>query len=287
MKYIKSYKLFESSNNLTSIIENYISSCQWDIENSLGNCAFFAKDFYEWSKKQGIDCKLIYLEQDDKFAIGDEIEDHIIPMVDGQLIDFVYTELGVSRRVRLNSTDAIKRQTSPEITTLTRFSEKYSKWGYNTIREISYQDAYLGNSPKCQTIESPNKKSNQTVQYIVWSEFKKRPELYDKLTKAHFSYDSIEDEEEYGVSDINQFDVEGGKYFCTTDNCTSHYRDNPGYCGEDDYELEDDTIIAVSSDDSLIYDDAYKTEIMKKADGFYLPEYDTYGLVIWNKEKIK
>lgn len=129
--------------------------------------------------------------------------------------------------------------------------------------------------------------SIDSVKYITWSEFKETPGLYDQLTKAYFSYSSTEDEEEYGVSDINQFDIDGGVYFCTTDNCTSHYQDNPGYQGEDIFELDDDTIIAISTDDYIIYDDDYKTEIMKRADGFYLPEYDTYGLVIWNKEKIK
>lgn len=129
--------------------------------------------------------------------------------------------------------------------------------------------------------------SINNIKYITWSDFKRNTELYDKLTKAYFSYDSIEDEQEYGVSDINQFDIPDGKYFCTTDNCIWHYRDNPGYKGEDIFELDDDTIIAITDDESLIYDDLVKLEIMKSADGFYLPEFDTYGLVIWNKEKIK
>ena len=129
--------------------------------------------------------------------------------------------------------------------------------------------------------------SVDSVQYITWSEFKKNPQFYDELTKAYFRYSSSEDEKEYGVSDINQFDIPGGLYFCTTDNCTSHYQDNPGYQGEDIFDLEDETVVAISTDDYIIYDEEVKSEIMKMADGFYLPEYDTYGLVIWNKEKIK
>jgi len=162
MKYLKRYKV-------NSVVQEYIRDIKWDIKNSLGNCAFFAKDFYEWCQKNGIECKLIYLKQDENFIVGDEIEDHIIPMVDGQLIDFVYTDQGVSRRVRKdkrNESEAILRQSNPEITTLDRFRDKYSKWGYNTVEEISYQDAYIGNNSKCQTIDPP-KKLNETIEVPI------------------------------------------------------------------------------------------------------------------------
>lgn len=152
--------------DITSIVNDYLRDSNWDIKNSLGNCAFFAKDFYEWCQKRGIDCKLIYLKQDENFAVGAEIEDHIIPMVDNQLIDFVYTEQGVSRRVRKDLPEAIFRQFNPEITLFDTFREKYSKWGYNTVEEISYQDAYVGNNSKCQTIDYPNK-LNETIKVPI------------------------------------------------------------------------------------------------------------------------
>ena len=82
MKFLKTYKIFES--NVNSIIDEYLQNCKWDIKNSIGNCAFFSKDFYEWCQSKGIECKLMYLKQDN--LVSDEIEDHIIPMVDGKLI---------------------------------------------------------------------------------------------------------------------------------------------------------------------------------------------------------
>ena len=130
-------------------------------------------------------------------------------------------------------------------------------------------------------------KENEVI-FLTWMEFKKDSSLYDGfVTKAYFSYSSPEDEEEYGVSDINQFEVEGGSYFCTTDNCIEHYRENPGYFDEDDFVIDDDAIIAISEDEFIMDNEKMKKEIMSKADGFYCSPYDTYGLVIWNKEKIK
>ena len=167
MKYLKSYKIFES--NVNSIIDEYLQNCKWDIKNSIGNCAFFSKDFYEWCQSKGIECKLMYLKQDN--LVSDEIEDHIIPMVDGQLIDFVYTDRGVSRRVRQNSDEAIKRQSSPEITPVDGFVEKYSKWGYNSIEDISYFDAYESPDARCMTIDYPNMMNEASV-YIQNSQIK-------------------------------------------------------------------------------------------------------------------
>ena len=166
MKFIKPYKLFESVNDINLIVDNYIKDCQWDIQNSLGNCAFFAKDFYEWCQSKGIECKLIYLKQDEDSIVGDEIEDHIAPMIDEQLIDFVYTPMGVSRRVREKSPDAIIRQLSPEITQKNNIVKKYGHWGYNTIQEVSYEESYGENNPKCTTIDYPNK-LNETIKVPI------------------------------------------------------------------------------------------------------------------------
>lgn len=187
MKYLKSYKLFES--NVNSIIDSYLSDIKWDIQNSLGNCAFFAKDFYEWCQSKGIKCQLIYLKQDEDFIVGDEIEDHIAPMIDEQLIDFVYTPMGVSRRVRQNSTNAIERQLNPEITQKNNIINKYGQWGYNTIQEVSYEEAYQGNNPKCTTIDYPNR-LNETIKIpikvgdtVLGGRFKNKKMVVKKIGK--------------------------------------------------------------------------------------------------------
>ena len=134
-----------------------------------------------------------------------------------------------------------------------------------------------------------SKKTDESeVKYLTWNEFKKDESLYDGfVTKAYFKFKSKKDEKRWGVSDINQFGVVGGSYFCTTDNCIEHYRENPGYFDEDDFTINDNAIIAISEDEFIMDDEKMKKEIMSKADGFYCSPYDTYGLVIWNKEKIK
>lgn len=132
-----------------------------------------------------------------------------------------------------------------------------------------------------------NEGKRNKVIFLTFMEFKNDSSLYDGfVTKAYFKFKNKKDEKRWGVSDINQFGVEEGSYFCTTDNCIEHYRENPGYFYEDDYIIDDNAIIAISDDEFIMDDKKMKKEIMSKADGFYCFPYDTYGLVIWNKEKI-
>ncbi len=131
-------------------VKDYIKECNWDINNSLANCAYFAKDFYHWCQSKSIDCKFLYCEQS---ASDDVREDHIIPVVDRNLIDFVYTDMGVSHIVRENNKlEALKSQTNPEITKINDFSKKYKRWGYKDPKIISYEKAF-GENGLCQTID--------------------------------------------------------------------------------------------------------------------------------------
>jgi hypothetical protein len=50
--------------------------------------------------------------------------------------------------------------------------------------------------------------------------------------------------------------------------------------------LKDDAIIAISEDEFLLDFKKERKEIMSKADGFYCPPYDTYGIIIWGKNKL-
>lgn len=150
LKNINQLKICEIIYKNSEFVNDYIKECKWNIQNSLANCAFFAKDFYQWCQKKGIDCKLGYSEQS---APDDVREDHIIPMVDRYLIDFVFTDKGVSHIVRENNkSEALLRQTNPEVTELSNFKEKYGKWGYKNIEVITYEQAF-GKDGRCQTIE--------------------------------------------------------------------------------------------------------------------------------------
>jgi len=157
MIHIKTFEEIAIMTDSATAAMSYLTDCDWNIDASLGNCAFFAKDFYEWCHREGIDCTLAYLKQDESFATG-EIEDHIVPIVAGKMIDFVYTDYGVSRRARLsNKEESLRRQSNPEITDIRDFEKKYSKWGYRQIEEIAYEEAYEGESAICQTIEYPER----------------------------------------------------------------------------------------------------------------------------------
>lgn len=179
-----------TTNSITGIVSSYLDDCGWAIDISLGNCAFFTKDFYEWCMREGIECKIAYLRQGDRFSTGAEIEDHIVPIVDGKMIDFVYTDQGVSRRLRLsNEKESLRRQSDPEITDIRDFEKKYSKWGYYQIEEITYEDAYEGVSAKCQTIDYP-KKIEEAIKIpieigdtILGGRFKNKKTIVKKIGK--------------------------------------------------------------------------------------------------------
>jgi hypothetical protein len=150
---IESLRICEIVYKNVEFINDYIKECKWNIQNSLANCAFFAKDFYQWCQKKGIDCKLAYCEQSAPINSQCEPEDHIIPMIGRYLIDFVYTDKGVSHIVRENNkSESLKRQTNPEVTEIGQFREKYGKWGYKNIEVITYEQAF-GKDGRCQTIE--------------------------------------------------------------------------------------------------------------------------------------
>ena len=153
LKNITQLKICEIIYKDIEFVNDYIKECKWNIQNSLANCAFFAKDFYQWCQKKGIDCKLAYCEQSAPINSQCEPEDHIIPMIGRYLIDFVYTDKGVSHIVRENNkSESLKRQTNPEVTEIGQFREKYGKWGYKNIEVITYEQAF-GKDGRCQTIE--------------------------------------------------------------------------------------------------------------------------------------
>jgi len=153
LKNITQLKICEIIYKDIEFVNDYIKECKWNIQNSLANCAFFAKDFYQWGQKKGIDCKLVYCEQSAPINSQCEPEDHIIPMIGRYLIDFVYTDKGVSHIVRENNkSESLKRQTNPEVTEIGQFREKYGKWGYKNIEVITYEQAF-GKDGRCQTIE--------------------------------------------------------------------------------------------------------------------------------------
>ncbi len=101
----------QESNNIKKIVSKYIEDTDYDIKNSLGNCSFFTKDFMNWANKNGIQSDYIYMPMSEEYRRNNKIgkdfggndsdwEDHIVPMINGKIIDFTYTDKGVSHKVR-------------------------------------------------------------------------------------------------------------------------------------------------------------------------------------------
>ena len=159
MKHVLSFQVFESDveqSQIMSIVKSYIRDSKYDLYNSLGNCAFFAKDVYEWAEKNGMTPSLIYLSHKDQES--EESEDHIIPIIGGYAIDFVYTPQGVSRKYRKGNPEAFEYQVDPEITPLPEVQKKYKGFGYPDYSIISFEEAF-GNDGKVRNIEVPEKLS--------------------------------------------------------------------------------------------------------------------------------
>jgi hypothetical protein len=157
-------------NNINDIIKDYISQTEYDIENSLGNCSFFARDVINWVRKNGIKADYVYMpmskEYRSKHKIGKDFggndsdwEDHIVPMVNGVIIDFTYTPRGVSKYVRTANT--IPPKLFKYSKSLFEPNGVYGKLGY-TEPEINTE---YGNSKNINSfdIQEPNKKKSESL----------------------------------------------------------------------------------------------------------------------------
>lgn len=158
--------------NINDIVKEYISQTKYDIENSLGNCSFFTRDFINWAKEKGVKADYVYMPMSDEYRkenniSDDEWEDHIVPMINGVIIDFTYTPQGVSKNVRTSNTIPPK---------LFRLSKSlfepngvYGKLGY-TKPEINTE---YGNPKDINSFDvtEPNlkKELNESVKKIIYT----------------------------------------------------------------------------------------------------------------------
>lgn len=126
---------------------------------------------------------------------------------------------------------------------------------------------------------SDSKKSSPTIKpgeyKIISSEKFNKLYVEESLKKASFGTKFKKDI----VTDIDHYGK--GQYWCASENCIEHYRENPNYIDEDEVMLPTGLKIAVGDQDAF---DKYEKEIKLKADGFYDPEFDTVGLVLFRKK---
>lgn len=120
------------------------------------------------------------------------------------------------------------------------------------------------------------KEINFHTYIIISSEDFNKKYVDDSLKKAYFGTEYEEDI----VTDIDHYGE--GQYWCASFNCIEHYRENANYIDEKEMSLPPGLKIAIG-DENDYYN--YEKEIRSKADGFYNPEMDTFGLVLFNKNK--
>lgn len=155
----------EESNSIENIIERYIQDTEYDIKNSLGNCSFFTRDIINWANKNSIKADYIYMPMSEEYRrknkIGNDFggsdsdwEDHVVPMISGKIIDFTYTNNGVSHKVRKVNT--IPPMIVDYDTSLFEPNGIYGKYGYtNPEKNTEYGNLKDINQFK---VSEPNKK---------------------------------------------------------------------------------------------------------------------------------
>ena len=127
--------------NVQDVVDRYIRSTKYDIENSLGNCSFFTRDFLNWAKENNVKASYVYMPQAKEYREKNNIsdsdwEDHIAPMVNNTIIDFAYTPKGVSKKVRTKNT--VPPRLFSNTDDLFKPDGAYGKYGYYT-REVNKQ----------------------------------------------------------------------------------------------------------------------------------------------------
>lgn len=153
MKHLKTYKIFESDNNLDSVANQFIADMSkiYDLrfgkyfDKNKANCAWFTIQFYNWAKSKGLDVKVIYFDSN--------TEAHIAPLLNGKVIDFAV------KQFTKNSDDNY----------LILSPEDYKKWGYQSF-EI-YNEL-----PELETVFSADKKKEK----MEWYTKEKTPEEIKK-----------------------------------------------------------------------------------------------------------
>jgi hypothetical protein len=165
----KSKPINENVSEISRIVNQYMKDTEYDIQNSLGNCSFFTRDMINWAKNNGIKSDYVYMPMSEEYRkennISDnEWEDHIVPMINGVIIDFAYTPQGVSKNVRTKNT--IPPRIFKYSDNLFKPNGIYGKFGY-TKPEINTE---YGNPKDINSFDvvKPNKKKEDLGELSIY-----------------------------------------------------------------------------------------------------------------------
>ena len=153
------FRLNEAALSVEELIKKYIDETEYDIQNSLGNCSFFARDVINWGKRNGIKIDYVFMPQNKEYRKANNIddehwEDHIVPMYKNTIIDFAMTPDGVSKFKRKENTIPPKLSTYGK--SLFDKNGLYGQYGY-TNPEIN---TFYGNHKDINSFDvvAPKKK---------------------------------------------------------------------------------------------------------------------------------
>lgn len=196
----KSKPINENVSEISRIVNQYMKDTEYDIQNSLGNCSFFTRDMINWAKNNGIKADYVYMPMSEEYRkennISDsEWEDHIVPMINGVIIDFAYTPQGVSKNVRTKNT--IPPRVFNYSDNLFKPNGVYGKFGY-TKPEINTE---YGNSKNINSFDvvEPNKKKETLDELFIYESIDKIAGVWD--TNEKFD-DGSDFKIKFKVSDI-------------------------------------------------------------------------------------
>ena len=177
---IDDFNKFVIKEDVEKMVSKYIEDTEYDIKNNLGSCSFFTRDVINWAKKNGIKADYIYMPMSEEYRRKNKIgkdfggkkdnsdwEDHVVPIINGEIIDFTYTEKGVSHKVRKKN----KKNTIPPLIvtydkSLFEPSGIYGKYGYTKPEK----NTEYGNSKdinQFQVTEPSKKVGGQKILYIT------------------------------------------------------------------------------------------------------------------------
>ena len=205
----KSKPINENVSEISRIVNQYMKDTEYDIQNSLGNCSFFTRDMINWAKNNGIKADYVYMPMSEEYRkennISDsEWEDHIVPMINGVIIDFAYTPQGVSKNVRTKNT--IPPRVFNYSDNLFKPNGIYGKFGY-TKPEINTE---YGNPKNINSFDVvvPNKKKEDLGELSIYESIDKiaggLDERLNEVRQGLFNYlkQQLPNTPEYVVKDM-------------------------------------------------------------------------------------
>lgn len=115
-------------------VAGFIKQHRQQLDGAVRSCAELSWLFLTYTRKHKIECSLVYMVNTNSISLGEELEDHVAPVVNNFIVDFAFTPKGVSRVCRY------RNSVPPELTHMGDKSSKYGGWGYGKFVLMSVDE---------------------------------------------------------------------------------------------------------------------------------------------------